>query len=477
MINLKMQLIHLPLTAALVLSAAGVSAQLKLTRDLSSTPQNVGETTLRGGAIANLPPATPVRIPGNVLREVDFIVAIVNSEPITRNEVLIKQSRIMAQWAAQGIRPPPQEEVFKRVLERLIEERAQLQLARDTGIRIANEALNEALQGVARQHQLASVLELQKKYENEGGNWTSYRDEIRNELTLIQLREREVDGRVRVTDAEIDQALREQNTVLKDVPDIHLAHLLIALPENATSAQVAAAEQKVRELKTQAMARGGDFAKLAQQHSDASDKDKGGSMGLRAANLYPSLFTDATNTLAVGAISEPVRSGAGIHILKVIERQQNRVATVTQAKVRHILLPVSAQLTEAQARLRIKSFKDQIELKQSTFAELAQNHSTDGSAQQGGDLGWSRPGYFVPEFERVVNVLPIGQISDPVVTRFGVHLIEVLERKEVALTEREQRLQISEMLREKKAIEAYSLWLAETRNRAYVELRNQGSTP
>lgn len=474
MINLKIRYLKPSLLALLLLTAWSAYAQLKLTKDLSNTSQNVGESTLLDSTPARLNKAA--RTPDNALREVDYIVAVVNSEPITRNEVLAKQARAYAQWAAQGVRPPSESEVFKRVLERLIEERAALQLAKETGIRINNDTLNDALLGVARQHQLTTVPALQNKYEREGGNWASYREEIRNELTLIQLREREVESRVRISEAEIDQALRDQNTLQKEIPDIHLAQILIALPENATEVQIGSAMQKAREIKALA-ASGADFAKLALQYSDASDKEKGGSMGLRSADRYPSLFSEAVQTLKVGAISEPLRSGAGVHILKVIERQQNRVATTTQAKVRHILLPISVQLSEEQAKMRIKSFKDQIELKQATFSELAKKHSTDGSALQGGDLGFSKPGYFVPEFERVVNALAIGELSDPVVTRFGVHLIEVLERKEVVVTEREQRQQVSDLLREKKAFEAYALWIAEMRNRAYVEFRNSGATP
>ncbi len=433
-----------------------VWAQLRLTKDVTKPSKE-----------SSAPAAT-----SQDLRSVDFIVVIVNAEPITRNEIAAKQARLMAQWAAQGTRPPANEaEVYKRVLDRAIEERAVLQAARESGLRVSDDQVNDALMSIARQNQLSSVVLLQNKYEAEGGNWRSYVNEIRSELLLLQAKEREVDAKVRVSEAEIDEGLRAKNQNGTKLQEINLAQILIGLPDQATPQLVMAAQQKAAQIVLKARA-GEDFAKLAAQNSDSADKATGGVMGLRGSERYPELFVNATQGLAIGSISEPVQSGAGIHVLKLIARNESSLATWTQSRVRHILLPISADLTEAQAKNRARAFKNQIELQQSNFSALAKDHSADGSGAQGGDLGWAAPGVFVPEFEAAMNRLAIGQVSEPVVTQFGVHLIEVTDRKEVAIPEREQREQIRNQLRARKAAEAYSLWLTETRNRAYVEYRN-----
>jgi peptidyl-prolyl cis-trans isomerase SurA len=409
--------------------------------------------------------------PTNALREVDYIVALVNSEPITRNEVSIRQSRLQAQWIAQGVSAPPEAETFKRVLEQLIEERVMLQIAKDGGVRISESQLMDALANVARQNQLANLAELKAKYEVEGGNWNSYREEIRSELTRVQVREREVDARVRVSESEIDQALQDQKTDTKSNQEINLAQILIALPDNPTQAEVVLAKERAQRVLTEAR-KGADFSKLAEQASDAADKLKGGVMGLRAADRYPSLFVDATNGLKVGEVSDIQRSDAGFHILKLLGRQSSSTATIVQSRVRHILLPITAQLNEEQAKVQLRGYKAQIESGRSSFASLAREHSVDGSAAQGGDLGWTTPGLFVPEFERVMGALPIGKVSDPFTSRFGVHLLEVVDRKAVAVSVREQREAVRNQLREKKAGEAYVLWIADARGRAFIEYKN-----
>ncbi len=409
--------------------------------------------------------------PVNVLREVDYIVALVNSEPITRNDVLIRQKRLQAQWATQGVSPPTEQELFKRVLEQLIDERVMLQMAKDDGVRISDSQLNEALVNMARQSQLEGLRELQATYEAEGGNWSNYREEIRGELIRAQIREREVSARVRVSESDVDQALQDQKADTKGSQDINLAQILVALPDNPTPTEVALARERAQKVLTEAR-RGVDFAKLAEQASDAADKAKGGVMGLRAADRYPTLFVEATKELKVGEASDIQRSDAGFHILKLLERQSSSTATIVQSRVRHILLPITAQLNEEQAKAQLRNYKAQIESNRSTFAALAREHSVDGSAAQGGDLGWTTPGLFVPEFERVMSALPTGKVSEPFTSRFGVHLLEVVDRKAVAVSVREQREAVRNQLREKKAGEAYVLWIADARGRAFVEYKN-----
>ena len=415
---------------------------------------------------------TLLALSAHAQREVDSIAALVNSEPITRNEVLIRQARLEAQWVAQNVAVPAKNVVFKRVLDQLIDERAILQLGKDLGIRISDAQLNEALLNVARQNAMASLTELQANYEAEGGSWSGYREEIRDELLRTQVREREVDARVRVSEAEIDQVMQAQSLARNAAPNINLAQILVALPDDPSVEATAQAAQKAQQIAAQARAVGADFSQLAQQQSDAMDKNKGGMMGLRSEDKYPTLFVDATRGLPVGGVTDPVRSGAGFHILKVVARVASHAVMSQESRARHILLPISANLTEAQAKARLADLKNQIEQGVATFAALAKEHSTDGSAAQGGDLGWVGQGLFVPEFERVVNALPIGKLSAPFVSRFGVHILEVMERREVAVSLRDQRALVQAQLREKKAAEAYALWLSEIRARAFVEYTN-----
>ncbi|MDI9334132.1 MAG: peptidylprolyl isomerase [Cytophagales bacterium] len=404
-------------------------------------------------------------------REVDAIVALVNSEPIMRSEVQQRQSRLMAQWAAERVSVPPAAEVYQRVLDGLIEERVILQLGKDAGFRITDTELNEALLGIARQNNIASLRALQSKYEGEGGNWNQYREEIRDELMRQQVREREVDARVRVTESEIDQVMKERSLLSSAAPDINMAQILIALPDSPSAVAVAEAKQKAQQVVAQVRA-GADFSRLAMQLSDAMDKTRGGVMGLRSADRYPQLFVDSVRDLKVGAVSDPIRSDAGFHILKLLERSANAGVMTTETQVRHILLPITGNQTEAQAKVRLATYKAQIEQGRTTFAALAREYSTDSSAVQGGDLGWVAAGLFVPEFERVMNALPVGKLSEPFTSRFGVHLVEVTNRREVAMSVREQRARVQNQLREKKAAEAYVLWLSEARARAFVEYKN-----
>ncbi len=448
------------------LPALGAYAQLQAQK--KSPPQTPASVTTPSPAV---PLAALPLLPTSAVRGIDHIVALVNSEPITKNEILLRQRQLEAQWRAQGLSVPSEQELFASVREQLIDEHILQQLAKETGVRISDSQLSEVLRGIAQQNQVASVAELKAKYEAEGGNWRNYQDEIRNELARVQLREREVDARVRVSDSEVDQAMQEKNSADNVTPDINLAQILIALPDDPSASQIAKAKQEADFVLAQ-LRGGADFAQLATQVSQSSDKEKGGVMGLRSANRYPPLFVEATKNLKVGDISMLQRSAAGFHILKLLERKASSTAMVTQSRVRHILLPLSVNLTEAQAKRQLANYKSQIDAGRTDFATVAREHSVDGSAAQGGDLGWAVPGLFVPEFERVMNALPTGKISEPFTSRFGVHLVEVLERKQAPISVREQREFVRGQLREKKAAEAYVLWMADARGRAFVEYKN-----
>jgi peptidyl-prolyl cis-trans isomerase SurA len=298
-----------------------------------------------------------------------------------------------------------------------------------------------------------------------------FRQDLRDQLLLSRLRERELESRARVTEREIDQFLAERQGAAA-VPELNLAHILVALPENAPEAQVNAQQAKARTLLARARA-GEDFARLAREHSDAQGAAaSGGAIGLRPADRLPPLFVEATRNLSEGAVSDIVRSAAGFHIVKLLEKRQGGDAlAVTQSRARHILLRPGPQLTEAVARQRLAEFKRRIEARQADFAQLAREHSQDASGPNGGDLGWSNPGTFVPEFEDTLNSLAPGQIAEPLTSRFGVHLVQLMERRQAALDPRERREAVRGVLRERKLDEAYAVWAQEVRGRAYVEYR------
>lgn len=403
----------------------------------------------------------------------DYIVAVVNSEPITHSEVRNAVQRAAKEMQQQRVALPPADELQRLILERLINERAQLQFARESGIKVDTAAVDQAEQAVARQNQI-EVAELHARLARDGIGLTQFRNQLRDQLTLTRLHERDVEGRLRVSESDIDRALAEQQAGNADpmAQQINLANLLVSVPENATTEQ--AAQQMLLAQKILNRIRAGeDFAALVQEYS-AGDRTNGGQLGLRRADRYPPSFLTATRNLAPGGVSEIVRSGAGYHILKVVEKRapEAAVKATIQSRARHILLRTSAQLSQAAAVARIAEFKRRIETGAATFQALAVEFSQDGSAVQGGDLGWVGPGAFVPEFEEPMNRLSEGQISGPVVSRFGVHLIQLMERRRVELTEREVREGIRAQLRESRYETVYATWAQDIRANAFVEMRD-----
>ena len=409
----------------------------------------------------------------NQLRQADFIVAVVNSEPITNNEVRFELRRVVQQLAQQQ-RPQPEINLLARqVLERLINDRAQLQFARETGIRIDDTAVDQAEENIARQNQI-NVTELRKRLSDEGGDITLFRNQLRDQLTLNRLREREVEARARVTELDIDRYLLEQQqNTNPESHEINLSQILLALPDAATPEQISEVQAKAQRALERARA-GEDFAALVRELSQATGTSVDGHIGLRPADRYPPLFFEATQNLNVGDVSALVRSGAGFHILKVIEKKKTGLpaTTMQQSKARHIVLRVNEQLSESQALAKLGEFKKRLDAGQADFAQLARDNSQDGSAANGGDLGWANQGMYVPEFEEVMNQLKPGQLSEPFVSRFGVHLVQLTERRTAQLTLREQRDAVRAMLRDKKLDEVYLNWTQEVRGRAYVELRD-----
>lgn len=406
-------------------------------------------------------------------RQADYVVALVNSEPITNHEVQARLARASQQLAQQGGELPSREDLTRMVLERIILERAQVQVAKETGIKVDELALDEAEKTVARQNRI-DLPELHRRLKADGLSHAKFREDLRQQILIQRLRERDVDTRVKVSESDIDQYLREQQSSVRPADQqINLAQILVEVPEKATAAQVASLQTKARRLLERARS-GEDFAALVREASDAPDRLGGGQMGLRTADRYPELFVAATQSLSPGAIADLVRSDAGFHILKVLEKQQAGIpaASFTQHHARHILLRPGPNLSEAAAKAQLDTWRRQVVSKEADFADLAKQHSQDTSASQGGDLGWSNPGTFVPEFEEVLLALAPGEVSTPLVSRFGVHLIQLVETRELPLTPRQQRELVRNVVRERKLEEALADWVRETRSRAFVEFRD-----
>jgi peptidyl-prolyl cis-trans isomerase SurA len=307
----------------------------------------------------------------------------------------------------------------------------------------------------------------------DGIDAAALRRQLRDQLTLTKLHEREVESRIRVSDQDVDRAMAEQQSANTDplAQEINLAQLLVAVPEKADATLTAQLQAQAQALLARIRA-GEDFSTLVKQYSDA-DRSKSGEFGLRRADRYPTAFVEATQKVAVGAVSDLVRSGAGFHILKVLERRAPSALakTVVQSHTRHILLRTGPELSAFAASARLAEIRQRIVSGKIDFATAARETSQDGSAPQGGDLGWASPGMFVPEFEEVMNHLKEGEISQPTVSRFGVHLIQLIDRRRAELSPREVREVVRNQLRETKLDEAYANWARDVRERAYVELR------
>jgi len=441
----------------------------------ASDAQGITDIMRSGPRIAPPVPAETRAAPPNVQRSAEYIVALVNSEPVTNTEVQARVQRILRENPEADRMPRP--ELTRLVLERLINEHAQLQMAQENGIKVDDLAIDQAEQAVARQNQI-SLVELRRRVAAEGLSKEQFRRELRDQLMLTRLRDREIEAKVKISDVEVDQFIREQraggNAAI--APNINIAQLLVAVPENASEADAAKLQQRAQSLAQRARA-GEDFAKLVQDNSDA-DRAAGGALGVRSAERYPPLFVEAAQSTPVNGIVGPVRSPAGFHVLKLLSKSQPGAtdAIVTQTHVRHILLRNDPKRTTAQSVAQLTEFKDRVQKGSADFASLAKDNSEDASAKEGGDLGWARPGQFVPEFEDAMNGLAPGQISDPVVSRFGVHLILVEGRREAKLTQTEQREAARAVLREKKIQQATETWAQEVRARAYVEYRDPPQT-
>lgn len=414
---------------------------------------------------------------------VDTIVAVVNNEVITAQELEARMRMVERRMKNQGIAIPPRAEFQKQLLERMIVDRAQMQLAKETGIRVDDTMLDRAVARIAEQNKM-TLQDFRNRLEREGTPFARFREDIREEIIMQRLREREVDNKVQVTESEVENYLAANGgTAQGGQQELNLAQILVRIPENASAQQIEQrrqrAEEALRQLKS-----GADFAKTAAAYSDAGDGLKGGDLGWRTPQRLPQLFIDAVAKLNPGEVSALVKSANGFHILKLVGKRSASVVKsgaavppVQQTHVRHILIKVNQIVSPADARRKLVELKERLDNKAAKFEDLAKLYSNDLSASRGGDLGWVYPGDTVPEFERAMNVLQPGQISEPVESPFGYHLIQVLERKTDDVSQERQRLVARQIIRERKIEEATEDWLRQLRDRAYVEYRTDENNP
>lgn len=402
--------------------------------------------------------------------QLDRVVAVVDREVITYRELQNRIAIVLGQLEKQNVARPPQEALEKQVLERLISDRLQMQLASQTGLRVDDNQLDKTMERIAEQNKL-SVSEFRQALERDGISYRKFREDMRSEIVLARLREREVDNRVNVTEAEIDNLLTTQASRQQGSQDeFELAHILVRTPEDSTPEDLQKLKAKA-EKALQMLKDGTDFSQVSASHSDAPNALEGGKLGWKNSTQVPSLFAEALKTLQPGEVSPLIRSPNGFHILKLMnKRGGGSPLVIQQTHARHILLKTSEVLSEGDAKRKLEDLKERLE-NGGNFEELARQYSEDGTAAKGGDLGWVNPGDTVPEFEKAMNELKPGEISEPTKSPFGWHIIEVVERRAQDMSKEAARLKARQEIKSRKSEEAYQDWLRELRDRAYVEYR------
>jgi len=400
--------------------------------------------------------------------EADRIIAVVNSEVITLNELRQRLDSVVSQLRRQGTPLPPADVLEKQMLERMVVDKVQVQFAKENGIRIEDAQLDMALNRIAANNKM-TLPQFRQALEKDGIAFSKFREEIRQEITVSRLREREVDAKLLVSEGEIDNYLAGASAG-GSAEEYQVAHILVRSPESASPEQLqklkAKAEQILDRLK-----RGEDFAQVAAAYSDAPDALQGGNLGFRALDRMPNIFAETVQKMQPSQLSPVIRSPNGFHIVKLVAKKGGAsIPAVQQTHARHILIKVNEVVSEAEAKRKLQAVKERLD-HGGDFAELARLYSQDGSAPKGGDLDWLYPGDTVPEFERAMDALKVGEVSQPVQSMFGWHLIQVLERRIQDVSQDRQRAIARNALRERKSDEAYQDWLRQLRDRAYVEYR------
>ena len=431
---------------------------------------------------AAAPAATPTAKPRVKSELADSIVVVVNDDVITKSDLDQRIAFVEKNMRAQNVPLPPAAELRKQVLEHMIIERCELQTAKEDGLRVDDLTLDRSLARIAENNKM-SLQQFRDQVEREGTPFGRFRETIRDEILMQRVREREVESRIQPTESEVDNYIAAQNgTGAAAQQELDLAHILIGIPENATAEQIAARRNKAEDLLRQ-LKGGADFTKIAATYSDAGDALQGGDLGWRIQDRLPQLFLDAVGQLKEGEISGVVKSANGFHIVKLVGKRTasplrggttTPANAVVQTHARHILIKVNQVVTDVEAKRKLNDLRERLINKSATFEELAKLYSNDLSASKGGDIGWVYPGDTAPEFEKAMDALQVGEISEPVQTQYGFHLIQVVERKTDDVSKERQRLLARAAIRDRKMEEATQDWTRSLRDRAYVELRDDG---
>ena len=430
------------------------------------------------GAIAPLQPGPAMRAPAPAPRPasnapiaLERVVAVVNDEAVTSFE-MNEQKRILVQSMREARLQPPSPDVLdKQVLERLITERALLQFAKETGIRIDDTTVDRTIQRIAQENKF-SLDEFRKVLDKEGIPYARYREDVRRELVIQRLRDREVESRLFISDAEVDNYLATVNAQSGGESEYLISHILVRVPEQSSPEQIDQRRARAEEALRRVLG-GEDFAQVAVAYSDAPDAQAGASLGWRTPARLPSVFVDPVRGLKKGETSGVLRSPAGFHVVKLVDlRSRNAPTVVDQVRARHILVKVNELTSETEAKARIDRVRERIE-GGAKFEELARVSSEDASSARGGDLGWLSPGDTVPEFEKAMATLALNELSQPIRSPFGWHLIQVQERRTQDVSKDRQREQARLALRQRKSEEQFAEFVRQTRDRAYVEIKSE----
>lgn len=460
------------LMASALCLAPAAQAQVKESKFAKTlkTPQTAPRPSQATPPVAT--PAPPVEPPSaaGVGAAGDYIVVLVNNELITAIELANRLALVKRNAQLSGTGLPPKAELKQQVLDAMIDERVLVTHAREVGQRVDDAELDRLIANQAQQNQLTSV-ELKEQLRAEGIDFNTYRNNLRDQLLIDRVREREIQARVRITDAELESFMAQRLQESGLSMEYNIAQVLIRVPEGASEAQVAQ-KRALADTALQRLRSGEPMDSVAKALSEDDNKDKGGALGLRNADRLPDVFIEQVRDLKAGEPAPAVlRTGAGFHVLQLIEKRNATSVPMVQTRARHILLRPSKELSRDAALRQLAEFKKQIQTGRRSFEQLAREHSQDGSAPQGGDLGWTMQGSFVPEFEAVMNALQVGELSDPTVSRFGVHLIQVTDRKKVPVEIKQLREVARNALRQQKSEAALTEWLKDLRSRAYIEYR------
>lgn len=402
------------------------------------------------------------------IEKIDRIIAVVDQSVITEIELINRTESIKTQMTKKGAQIPAEEILQKQILERLIVDSLQLQLAAQTGIKVDDGQLDKTIERIAQQNNL-TVPAFKKVLEEEGTQFMKFREDLRNDIIMSRLREREVDNKVNVTEAEVDNYLALQESQ-GDLDEFNISQILIRLPEDSSPEDLQNAKTRTEQV-MKSLSEGLTFSQASAMYSDATNALEGGELGWRSGQQMPPAFLEIIKTIQVGEYSRPIRSASGVHILRLNERRAgNNAMIVEQTHVRHILLKPNEVLSDKEAKQKIDGIKERLD-HGTPFEEMARQYSDDGSASNGGDLGWLSPGDTVPAFEKAINEMAPNEISMPIRTPFGWHLVQVLERRKQDMSKESKRLKARQEIRARKAEEAYNDWIRELRDKAFVEMR------